>query len=226
MKGVLKASSLPLGVQSVSLVAVREAVADPQAQDRSGRDKRETEHKERTIASELAAVRKELADEKSKMVDRLKQEFERGKTTGAADQDRANVLLSEALDGIAAKAREQWSDQLAHLDGLAIAVSRAVLNKMIANPDWRAELVEQSVAAMLQRLSADSVLGIELSLDDFPEAPLLEGRTFSVKTSPSLAGGECRIELTSGERDIGPVSQWQEASMLLDELAAEAGLPC
>ena len=136
------------------------------------------------------------------------------------EDDRRLEAIRAGLDG----ALDQWRDRLAALEKLAPLIAHSALAKLFDEHSDYAELVTRAVALQLERLRRETIVGIQLSADDFPDEDSLAALRARAGTGevalvrdPSLGAGECRMDLRLGHVDLGVQAQWAQLSSLLRE---------
>lgn len=151
---------------------------------------------------------------------REKQALERGREAGLkAGREQAQQRYDQHLDALTnavASARETFERALSEdARALGIALGQAALDRVLGDSSRHAELIAASVAHHLRTVSEDSVLAIEVSGEDFPDAQALHDAfaahntvpTQRVVAEPGRAPGSCTIRLTLGRLDLGLRSQ-------------------
>ncbi|SAK75864.1 flagellar assembly protein H [Caballeronia pedi] len=170
-------------------------------------------------AVELEALRASLAqsqkaneEHEAQLQRRIASAYESGFAEGEAVERARTVAETNARDtalrsGIDA-AVKQFGTQLQTLEELCAAIALAALQRVIGNPSTRATLVRETVRHHLAQLTAASILAVDVSRDDFTadtDASDLLGPTadkgIALNVSPTLKGGECRIDLSLGALD-------------------------
>lgn len=147
----------------------------------------------------------------------------------AAADDSAEKQLGLLGKGVNA-AVDHWQARLQDLDGLAPALARAALGKLLDESEDQARLVTQLIARQMRLLRRESLVAIRVSARDFSDEPALaalaaEAGSGSVRVvaDADLASGECRIDLQLGHIDVGTGTQWAQLADFLDGLAAREG---
>ncbi|PSJ42205.1 FliH/SctL family protein [Allosphingosinicella deserti] len=180
---------------------------------------------------ELASLRKEVAalQEALKAAAQAQQSAvakarEEARIEGLRAAEKDDKARSATLRATGDKALQLWREKLAELDGLAAALAREALEKLLGPAAMEAELVQRALTRHLAMLGREAVLAIHVSADDFDEdeARRLEeaGANAPIRRDSALSAGECRIDLKLGHVDIGPRTQW---SLLRAELDALVG---
>lgn len=172
-----------------------------------------------TLRSALAAQR----TESEQAVKAARAEGEREGRTAAGDAaDKQLALLGKGLDSAVAK----WETRLGDLDGLAPALARAALAKLLDDGEGHAGFVAGLIARQMRLLRRDSLIAIRVSARDFKDEQALAelgeaAGTGSVRliADGDLESGECRIDLQLGHIDVGAGTQWAQVAAFLDGLA-------
>lgn len=132
-------------------------------------------------------------------------------------------LLGEGLTA----AQASWSEALAALDLLAVALARDALGKIFGSSEDLAALTTAAIARRMATLRAESTIGLAVSAVDFPDPSALDalrtaigGTPLRIDSDPLLAAGEARIALQLGRIDVGPVPQWRALDTFLRQLTA------
>ncbi len=187
--------------------------ADPriEALERENADLRAAVAAERTAAGKAAAA--------------ARAEGERlGRASAEDSAGRQIETLAKGVgDAVAA-----WRERLDGLDGLAAALARAALAKLLEEDGGPSRFVAGAIARQMRRLRRDSLVAIRVSALDFADPEALaalgaEAGTGSVRiiADADLKPGECRIDLQLGHIDVGPGTQWAQLAGLLDEMAGQ-----
>ncbi|MFC5475500.1 hypothetical protein [Paraherbaspirillum soli] len=204
-------------LQPVSAQALEEKLhAEQQAQLATLKQRIAVLEKEALLAAEAASKREAESG---------RQAYEKGVADGLkrAEQDW-DVQVQTLKEGMQ-QALAVFSADLNRLEGLSLAVTRAVLDKMVGDPDHRREWVTASIKHQLERLAASAVLGVSVSRHDFPDAEAVAvlchalGAT-DCQVDPQLPAGGCRLKLTLGTVDIDAGTQLQTLGKLFAQLDA------
>ncbi|HYF23059.1 MAG TPA: hypothetical protein VD929_06640 [Caulobacteraceae bacterium] len=151
--------------------------------------------------------------------------FAEGRDAGLQEaDDGARERLALLRAGLA-RAQERHAAQIEALERLAVEIAREALSKMLGDRDLHADLLARAVRARMAAIEADTVLKIEVSSEDFPNADDLDALSIAiggveVKASGKTGSGECRIETTLGGFEVGIGRQWSRLQPVLDALAA------
>jgi flagellar biosynthesis/type III secretory pathway protein FliH len=141
----------------------------------------------------------------------------------AGDQRRADylTLLESGVD----RAICDFASRLSSLEGLAAAMSREALRKMLDDADGRLDLVASLIRRQLSQIEAQSVLRVSVSQEDFPSedelrtlATAIGADSVDLRAATELEAGECRIRLTLGTLDVGIGQQWERLGATLEAL--------
>ncbi|WP_123646607.1 hypothetical protein [Lysobacter enzymogenes] len=173
----------------------------------------------------LAAAQAQSASQAKAAETREQQAFERGRAQGAqagqaAAQQRYDErvqALTEAVTG----AQQRFETQLAEVArDWSLQLAQAALARIVGDGSLRAELVARTLAHHLSALSQDSVLAVEVSGQDFPDAdfpdqPALRAALSRhgalppcrIDADPARAAGSCVVRLKLGRLDLGLASQ-------------------
>ena len=145
---------------------------------------------------------------------------EKGLAAAKANQDEQLAVLSRGVDAALA----EWRERITQSETLAALFTHAALAKLFENPEDRAELVLGLIARQIAGLRSEALLSLEVSRADFPDPsdleerlPALEGA--KIRSSIALKSGECRLNLKTGQVDLGIPTQWPALSKLLLEFA-------
>lgn len=160
----------------------------------------------------------------------LAQAFEAGRAAGfAAGVKEGDTLRADSLallgTGIEA-ALTRFGQDLTALESLSVLLVREALAKLIGEESDRQSLVTALLLHQLKAVEANSVVRLEVSRADFPDASALialsdrsEVPLIQVVAESGLASGDCRIRLALGTLEVGLDQQWGELSNLLADLA-------
>jgi type III secretion protein L len=136
-------------------------------------------------------------------------------------EERAIQTLTEA----SAAANAAWNKRLHSWEATAIAIARAVLEKIFADADERSALVESCIKHKMRLLEKGSVARLRVSGTDFPDlTPLGADLTdvIEVVSDAALGTGECIVDLKLGQIDLGLDAQWARVAQLLEALERES----
>jgi type III secretion protein L len=176
---------------------------------------------------EISQLRAALTETREAAAQAGARAYEDGRQTGMAsaaqDEERLFVAVRSGVDS----ALRAWNDRLAGLDALAVLLAKAGLEKLFGPHADQAELVVRTIGARTALLRQESLVRVQVSALDFPEAAALDPirrqvGAIDIQIDPALRNGDCRIDLQLGGIDLGIASQWQALSAFLDDLAAEA----
>ncbi|WP_394539633.1 hypothetical protein PRJ39_03070 [Lysobacter enzymogenes] len=173
----------------------------------------------------LAAAQAQSASQAKAAETREKQAFERGRAHGeqagqAAAQQRYDErvqALTEAVEG----AQQRLETQLVDVArDWSLQLAQAALARIVGDGSLHAELVARTLAHHLSALNRDSVLAVEVSSQDFPDAdfpdqPALRAALSRyaalppcrIDADPSRAAGSCVVRLKLGRLDLGLPAQ-------------------
>lgn len=185
---------------------------------------RATPDPQAALRDRIATLEAELRRAAAELPKKLGEAREKGKREGLEERDRSAAERLKLLEQLFERAASSWGQQLLAANALSVEIARNVLERMIGNPAWKAEFAEAAIAARMARLDRGSILSIRVSTEDFGEdvASLLElDSPTPVTLDPSLKSGDCRIQLTMGEIELGAPAQWRRAAKLLDEIAED-----
>lgn len=174
------------------------------------------------LLARIAELEAELGRASAALPAKLDAAREEGRLAGLKERDQQSAKRLQHLERVGAEAVSAWTEQLAGSHGLAIEISRAVLGRMIANPDWRSELVREAIGRRLAELGARSLLSLRVSGEDFADGELdalAADPKLKIVIDPKLKSGDCVIDCAMGQIELGPAAQWRRVAMLLDELA-------
>jgi type III secretion protein L len=156
--------------------------------------------------------------------------FEEGKQAGLREGEARATRQSDAqlaaVSAGLAQAQEAFERQLRDVEALAIEMTQAVLDRLFGDPALQQALVVQTIQHHLASLSADAVLRLHVSRDDFPDTEtssaawlaLTQHGQRDVRATPALPAGACTIDLTVGRLDLGLSQQLARAHAALQEL--------
>lgn len=189
------------------------------------------------VDPELVAARADLAEAKAQiavkdaeiadLVAALETAFVDGQARGreAALKEAAGEreVLAAKLQASGERAVGVLERDLASLERLAVSLTLESLRKMLGEPGAQAALAPAILRRQLAQLDAASVLRVQVSPVDFPDAEALAELNAAVghpglEITPDarLASGDCTIKLALGALEVGPNQQW---ARLLDALA-------
>ncbi|WP_425999060.1 hypothetical protein [Caulobacter sp. DWR1-3-2b1] len=144
---------------------------------------------------------------------------------GQADEGReaALDLLAEGLE----RAIAAQSARVDTLEVLATQVARSGLEQVLGPGAPQAQLVSAIIAEQIRRLAGETVVRIEVSAQDFPDAQALaelaEGRGgIDIVALERLSAGGCHLGLRLGALEVGAADQWSHVRRVLDDWLAEA----
>lgn len=191
-------------------------------------------------AIELALLREELETARGLLAqcdaqtEQLRLEvdeaFKRGQAEGRESglqevADRRAESLA-ALDAGIQRAVGRFGDEMAGCERLAAALAVEAVGKLLGDPGERSEMLHGMIRTQLAALETESVVGVLVSADDFPDAAELSRLEASIRrpgilvcTSDELESGDCRIRLVLGTVEIGIGQQWGALGATLRQLA-------
>lgn len=158
--------------------------------------------------------------------------YERGQKDGyaqglAAAEDLQSERLStltQTADAAIARLSEDW----ASLERLAGELTVAALDRILGDTARFAALSKSIIQAQLTALAHERVVQIEVSREDFADDEALSTlgapRSLKLVALDNLPTGSCRVRLTLGAIDVGPVLQWSSLRPLLAAWAQGAEL--
>lgn len=183
-----------------------------------------------TLSRRIAELEADIAkrDQRETGLEKeIEASFERGKEAGfALGVNEAGRLERERLELLEVgvqSARAHLAQSLAGAERLAVLIARDCLDKLLGEPDFRAETVRGLIRAQIAMIEQDAVVSIKVSLEDFPDDASFEDLKQSTsgvafETDENLASGDCMLKLRLGGADIGLTQQWGEISRLLNEM--------
>jgi type III secretion protein L len=140
-------------------------------------------------------------------------------------EERSDEALAMLGQGVEA-AVSQLASELAALERLAGLLAIEGLAKVLGGELGYADLIRATLAHHMGQLETASVLRVEVSPVDFPEAGDLARLAGGIGApgleiigNPDLGAGGCRIKLRLGAVEIGVDQQWAGLRALLDETA-------
>jgi flagellar biosynthesis/type III secretory pathway protein FliH len=155
---------------------------------------------------------------------------EKGRQAGLREAATREKERVQALSDAAGKALARFGDSLAGMERLGALVARAALDKLFGEEGRRAELAVALLRRQMDEIEARSVVRVEVSRADFPEAAaaaslgaLLDRSGLEVIASERLSSGDCRIVLLLGTVEAGLSQQWGVLRQLLDEMGEGRG---
>lgn len=215
MSAVLKSGSAALGARVRPLVPEAARVVAPAPVD-----------------PELALLRAALAEAEAALAerdrtiagipDRIETALAQGEARGRAAVEDDGAQRLALLGDAAERAMAFYREEMASLERLAALLALTCLDRMLLDPDDRAETVAALLRARLAALEADAAVRIEVSADDFPSSEALAAlgtAPCEVVATPSLAPGDCTIRLRLGALDVGIGQQWGALRTALEEMA-------
>jgi flagellar assembly protein FliH len=183
------------------------------------------------LSDQLAAKDRELADLRKAMVQTRQESLGEGRAIGLAEAESREAERLGALEKSLAEGVAQLAGSLEALEPLALLVARESLDKILGDPDAYAELISGLVRRQLAGMKDQSVLAVEVSAEDFPDADALASLVtdlarpaVTVAVGEDLASGCCRLRLKLGGVEVGPHPQWDHLGQLLRRMA-EDGAP-
>ncbi|WP_332819472.1 FliH/SctL family protein [Sphingopyxis sp.] len=131
---------------------------------------------------------------------------ERGREAGFAaattrEQERVDALKGAIGEALATLERKIDSER-----DLAIDIARAALDRIVADPSLYHGLVTETARRNAAGLQRSSIVGLRVSVADFPDANALAalpplGNHVKVEADPSLEPGACIFDLSLGSLD-------------------------
>lgn len=219
MRGVLKSTALPTTLRSLS------SNCDPSLA--STRDRPPID-REQLLLEKIAELQGEIAHIRKSAPVEIKAAREQGRQAGLAERDETATKRQAVLEAGVRKALQNWAAQLEAIERCSVGLAALVLERMIGNPDWKADFVRQSIEHQVARLKRESIVAVNVSPSDFDSEQLAERATAwggTLHSVDDLSSGECTIDLVMGHRDVGAGAQWEQVSALLAELD-EADFRC
>lgn len=201
-------------------------------------------HHDYTIAAAPARSQTELAleearDEITKLQNALiaaralaeqgrKEALETGRAEGrrAAEDDmaRRRGLIEKGIG----RAETAWHEKIGGLDTLAAMLARSALASVFGNSTDLTDLVTRAIALRVRGIRRESIVGIRVSPEDFPDTDALDAlrteagtRSIDIVADAAFSRGECRFDLKLGHIDLGIQSQWRELERFLETLAVD-----
>jgi len=216
MSGVIKASAL-------STRSARPLSFVPRSLEPSPAEAALDRLREKVIElkEDLKARDDRIARFDSEFKDAADEAFREGEAAGlerAEDRQAERLkLLGDAVD----TAREGFNRQLAAAETSAIIVARECLAKLLGDQTHWTALVEDLIRHQLAQVRRDSLIKVEVSVQDFASEQSLAGFGGQVVVEAlALPPGSCRMILTLGEIDAGFSQQWSSLQAKLDALIA------
>lgn len=146
-----------------------------------------------------------------------------GRTEGRALADTRHAEQLARLSASAGAAETAFATQLASIERLAAGFAGEALARITGDPERHADLVASAVAQELKGVAASTVVAVEVSKLDFPNADALAEITRRsglgvsvVEAVGSVSSGGCRIRLKLGEVDLSLHSQTERLRRILD----------
>jgi flagellar biosynthesis/type III secretory pathway protein FliH len=190
------------------------------------------------VPPETLALRRDIEtltrqlQQQTEEIDRLKagvaQAFQdgeaRGKAAGRQEAtDQEEKRTSRLREGVAL-ACARFDDSLASLERLSSLLALEGLQKLIGDPAHHRDLLIRTIRLNLDRLEANALVRVEVSLADFPGPLEAAGKAIGrgkleLRAVEELSAGQCRIRLRLGELDVGVAEQWAGLKGLLESLA-------
>lgn len=184
----------------------------------------------------LAAAQAQLSHQAQAAEARQTQAFERGRARGAeagqaAAQQRYDERVQALTDAVAG-AQQRFETQLAEVArDWSLQLAQAALARIVGDGALHADLIARTLAHHLSALSRDSVLAVEVSGADFPDAdfpgqPALRAALSRhgalppcrIDVDPDRAAGSCTIRLRLGRLELGLQSQRQRLDAAFEKL--------
>ncbi|KVT06120.1 hypothetical protein WT97_10895 [Burkholderia sp. MSMB1459WGS] len=239
MSPIIKAEQIVLSVERVSLGA-QSAVTEPcsspmahspvaHAHDDGNTGDAFAPERDRLLAR-IAALEATASGHEAELAQSARTAFERGIEDGIRQAAHAEAerlaLLKSGIDA----ARDTFIARLASLEKLAAEVALVGLERVLGDPTRHAELVIDTVRHRLMSIAQESLVGIRVSADDFPDPARLDTVRHTLDTAPSvslvadpqLPAGACVIDLTLGKLDVGIPRQLASIAATIRETDSHA----
>lgn len=200
-------------------LAVAPPPAIPSAQERRIA---ELEHRLELAEADLAARDQEIA--------RLSQAAEAAHAEGRAQgliegrksaEDRSEALL-KAVAAAAEAGAAALRDRLTGLEDAVGGLTVLALERIVGHRPERQALIADTVRRAVTESFAGSVIAVEVSAEDFPDAAPLRAllpTECEVRLLKDLPSGGCRLRLRMGEVDLGLQGQVARLSAVLDPVS-------
>ena len=122
-------------------------------------------------------------------------------TATTREQERVDALKGAIGEALATLERKIDSER-----DLAIDIARAALDRIVADPSLYHGLVTETARRNAAGLQRSSIIGLRVSVADFPDADALAalpplGNHVKVEADPSLEPGACIFDLSLGSLD-------------------------
>jgi len=178
------------------------------------------------LEDEIEALRRRLREteaETQKAVSAARIETKReAELAHVRQEEKALALLRAGLD----RATKDLEARLVDLESASLLLTQTALEKVFGDPKAYHELIGRAISAQLAGLRHDMVVCISVSSVDFSDQNALKRLADTTKRAPtmiraepSLAQGDCRIELKLGEIEFSIGEHWSALQNLLRGLA-------
>lgn len=138
------------------------------------------------------------------------------------EQERIDILKGAVSEALATLERKIDSER-----DLAIDIARAALDRIVADPSLYRGLVTETARRNAAGLQRSSIVGLRVSVADFPDADALAalpplGNHVKVEADPSLEPGACIFDLSLGSLDASIPRQLAAIEVALEQTYRKA----
>jgi len=187
-----------------------------------------------TEAFRLSEVEQKLRDalERAQELERTAAEreseaFERGRAEGEQaalvhfekDWSVQQAAFLEALGTCVV----QVDRRFAELEAFALDLAETALAQIVGDRVQRREVMAATIAHHLGALEMDTVVAIQVSAEDVPDAESIAGRltpamASRIRIADDLASGACRVDLLAGSLNLGLAEQAARLAETMERL--------
>ena len=161
---------------------------------------------------------------------REEEAYGRGEQAGRAQADTLAQERLEAFRETLSAARAAHAGQLEALEVLSLEVAQTVLSRILGDRLHYAPMVAEAVSHQIAQLDHALITQVRVSPGDFPDGQALAACAAQIPEiallrDPTLAPGDCRIDLVLGNVEAGLPGQWARAAELLESMAETGNMP-
>lgn len=227
MSAIIKSGSAGEHVRPFALVAPAPSIQVVRQDEERARQR-----------NRIAALESEIK-ERDGMIAALRTDVERAREEGALQGREAGRTEAEdrqsartaALQSALERCQSDISANLRSLERLSFLVAQECLDKIFGDRGTKAELVRRSVENQIGKIDRATLVGIEVSREDFPETCDLDevvrraGARSVAVSATDAPSGSCRMVLRLGNLEVGINQQWGTLRDMLTELALPEAQP-
>lgn len=176
------------------------------------------------LEEEVTALKRTLADANARAAADIANARTAGRAAALDEYERDDAKALDALKTALGASHETLAARLNSLEQLALALSETALAQAFGDTKDYRDQIERAIRHQIAQLSADSVIKLSVSADDFPHTSLLDGLhspNVEVITDPALSRGVCRINLRLGAIDIDLPEFWRAVRRRFSALAED-----